>query len=228
MIKITTFSCPAHYSRKQPHLMWKIALHILLIVGLVLSLFMVRKILSVTHQEIYEQPDLHPFGQGNAPREVQMEIMEQLELFQQGYAARDTSGLASFMDRLISRQQILILGTMPNEIYSGFEEAADLVQSDWLSWGDVKLLVEQSNISGSDSVVWVSTIGTVEFDLSRLLVLPLRFSGVMVREGQDWKFQQLQFQFDLDSSWILGAIFLLSLLLLATIIRFVFVVVSNR
>lgn len=157
-----------------------------------------------------------------------MEIMEQLELFQQGYAARDTSGLASFMDRLISRQQILILGTMPNEIYSGFEEAADLVQSDWLSWGDVKLLVEQSNISGSDSVVWVSTIGTVEFDLSRLMVLPLRFSGVMVREGQDWKFQQLQFQFDLDSSWILGAIFLLSLLLLATIIRFVFVVVSNR
>ena len=198
-------------------------LHILLILGLTLALFMITKILSITHQESYARPDLSPFGQGNATGEVRMEILEQLDLFQQGYAARDTSGLASFMDRLISRQHILILGTMPNEIYSGFEEAAELVQSDWLSWGDVKLLMEQSNISGSDSVAWVSTIGTVEFDLSRLLVLPLRFSGIMVREGRDWKFQQLQFQFDLDNSFILGAIFLLSLLILSSIARFVYV-----
>jgi hypothetical protein len=30
------------------------------------------------------------------------------------------------------------------------------------------------------------------------LVLPLRLSAVMVKEDLDWKFQSMQFQFDLD------------------------------
>jgi hypothetical protein len=30
------------------------------------------------------------------------------------------------------------------------------------------------------------------------LVLPLRFSAVMVKEDLDWKFQSMQFQFDLN------------------------------
>ena len=45
---------------------------------------------------------------------------------------------------------------MPGEIYSGYVEAADLVSSDWLYWGDVQMLVESSNISASDSVAWFS------------------------------------------------------------------------
>ncbi len=54
------------------------------------------------------------------------------------------------------QENILILGTMPGEIYSGYVEAADLVSSDWLYWGDVQMLVESSNISASDSVAWFS------------------------------------------------------------------------
>ncbi len=147
-------------------------------------------------------------------------------MFQDGFTARDTSVIGSYMDQLFSRENVLILGAMPNEIYSGFTEATDLVQSDWLYWGDVRFLMDQSHISVRDSVAWVATIGKVQFDMSRFLVLPLRFSGVLVKEQQTWKFQQAQFQFDLDFSWILAALVLLSLMLIASIIRLVYVIIK--
>ena len=94
-----------------------------------------------------------------------------------------------YMDRLFSRENILILGTMPGEIFSGYVEAADLVSS--------------------------------------LLDLPLRVTGTMVKEEQAWKFQQLQFQFDLNTQWVLYAIVLLSLMLLVSIIRLAVVIVRS-
>ncbi|MEE9460521.1 MAG: nuclear transport factor 2 family protein [Bacteroidales bacterium] len=140
--------------------------------------------------------------------------------FQEGYEARDTSVLYYFMDDLFSQENILILGTMPNEIYSGYDEASDLVRTDWLQWGDVRLLVQNANISTQGNVAWISTVGFVEFDLSRFLVLPLRFSGVLVQEDFGWKFQQVQFQFDLDSSFTVMAILLLWILFLLSVLRF--------
>mgnify|MGYP001816151307 CR=1 FL=1 len=40
-------------------------------------------------------------------------------------------------------------------------------------------------------------------------------------------FQQLQFQFDLDISWVLYVIILLSILLLVSIIRLVFILIRG-
>ena len=76
------------------------------------------------------------------------------------------------------------------------------------------------NISTQGNVAWISTIGFVEFDLSRFLVLPLRFSGVLVLEDFGWKFQQVQFQFDLDSSFTVMAILLLWILFGLSVLRF--------
>ena len=126
------------------------------------------------------------------------------------------------MDDLFSQENILILGTMPKEIYSGYDEASDLVRSDWLQWGDVRLLVKNSNISNHGDVAWISTIGFVEFDISRFLVLPLRLSGLLVKEDFGWKFQQVQFQFDLDSSFTVMAILLLWILFLLSVLRFLY------
>jgi len=153
--------------------------------------------------------------------------MKQLELFQKGYTERDTSILESYMEQLFSKENILILGVMPGEIYSGYVEAADLVSSDWLLWGDVTMLTESSNISASDSVAWFSMIGHVVFDMSSWLDLPLRVSGVIVQEEQSWKFQQLQFQFDLDMTWVLYVTILLAILLLLSIIRLVYVIIRT-
>lgn len=205
----------------------KIVLNILVIAGFALALFITTKTFEIPHQEYQEDTSLFLYNEGNASPEVRAEVMQQLELFQKGYTGRDTSILGSYMEQLFSKENILILGTMPGEIYSGYVEAADLVSSDWLYWGDVTMLTESSNISVSDSVAWFSMIGHVEFDMSSWLDLPLRVSGVMVREDVDWKFQQLQFQFDLNNLWVLYATILLGILLLASIIRLVFVLVRS-
>ena len=105
---------------------------------------------------------------------------------------------------------------MPGEIFSGYERATYLVQNDWESWGDCKFSVDSANISSSGNIAWFSTRGFVKFDLSRLLVVPLRFTGIMVKEDQIWKFQQQQFQFDIDFSFSL----------LASLILFIWILVS--
>jgi hypothetical protein len=89
------------------------------------------------------------------------------------------------------------------------------------------MLVESANISASDSVAWFSMIGHVVFDMSSWLDLPLRVSGVMVQEEPGWKFQQVQFQFDLDITWVLYVTILLAIFLLVSIIRLVFVIIRT-
>ena len=205
----------------------KILLNLFIVAGFGLALFLVTKTLEIPHREYQDDPTLYLYDQGNASNAVRGEILGQLEQFQAGYAKRDTSILDSYMDQLFSKDNILILGTMPGEIYSGYTEAAELVKSDWLYWGDVHMMAESSNISASDSVAWFSMIGHVEFDMSRWLDLPLRVSGVMVQKDASWKFQQLQFQFDLNISWILYVIFLLALLLVLSIIRLLYLIVRT-
>jgi len=205
----------------------KIFLNVLVVAGFALTLFITTKTFEIPHQEYQEDPSQFLYDRGNASPEVRAEIMKQLELFQKGYTERDTSILESYMEQLFSKENILILGVMPGEIYSGYVEAADLVSSDWLLWGDVTMLTESSNISASDSVAWFSMIGHVVFDMSSWLDLPLRVSGVIVQEEQSWKFQQLQFQFDLDMTWVLYVTILLAILLLLSIIRLVYVIIRT-
>ena len=192
----------------------------LILFGLGLTLFITTRTLKIPHKSFYKTPDEYVFSKGNADPEVRKQIEQKLRQFQEGYKARDTSVLAFFMDDLFSQENILILGTMPNEIYSGYNEAMDLVRSDWLYWGDVRLLIQNANISTHGNVAWISTIGFVEFDMSRFLVLPLRFSGVMVQKDFGWKFQQVQFEFDLDSSFTAMAILLLWIMFGLSLLRF--------
>jgi len=181
---------------------------------------------SIPHQEYYSGEKTYPYDRGNAPAEIRESISTQLSYFEKGYLDRNVEILEGYCDRLISKENILILGTMPAEIYSGYEAAAELIETDWLYWGDVFFLMDQANISVQDSVAWISTIGHVEFDMSRLLDLPLRYSAVMVLEDSSWKFQQMQFQFDLDNLKILMALIVLLLSSIAFFIRIAVLVIK--
>lgn len=146
---------------------------------------------------------------GSASPEVRGAVLRQLEIFQNGYTKRDVKQLDSFMDRVFSRQRPIVLGTMPGEIYTDFGEVTKLVRTDWESWGDCRFRLEETQISAVGDVAWFATVGSVKFDLSRFLVLPLRLTGVMVNENGTWKMRQAQFQFDLDLSTLLVAQILL-------------------
>ena len=137
------------------------------------------------------------YSAGNAPSLIRSQITAQLQKFQDGYTLRDTDRVQPFMDELFSKENILVLGTMPDEVYTDHEAVSDLIYSDWNAWGDCTFLIENAHISTAGDAAWISTVGLVEFDLSRFLVLPLRLSAVMVEEDDAWKFQFMQFQFDL-------------------------------
>jgi len=113
------------------------------------------------------------------------------------------------MQSLFSKDNVLIIGTMPREIFVGYERATELVKSDWESWGDCRFAMDSANISSYGNTAWFSARGYVKFDLSSLLVIPLRLTGIMVNEDGIWKFQQQQFQFDTDFSFSLLACLLL-------------------
>ena len=153
-----------------------------------------------------------PFGTGNAPESVRAEILGKLAEFQEGYTDRDLGRVEAFTKALLSGDNSLILGTMPQEVRLGFSSATRLIRADWASWGACTFYVDGAHVSASGNVAWIAAVGFVEFDLCRFLNLPLRLTGVLVNEEDGWRFQQLQYQFDLDLSANLALIILLLLL----------------
>lgn len=150
-------------------------------------------------------------GWGSAAPEVRAAVLKQLALFQEGYSRRDVKQVDAFMERVFSRQKPIVLGTMPGEIYVDYDSVAQVIRSDWESWGACRFRLEETQLSVAGEVAWFATVGSVKFDLSRFLVLPLRLTGVMVNENGTWKIRQAQFQFDLDiSSLLLADILLLA------------------
>jgi len=178
--------------------------------GLILAFSLLLFILTWT---IYE-PKQGPWGKaatwGDAPPEVRAAVISQLRAFQDGYTRRDTTRVAAFMDRLFSRERPVVLGTLPSEIYVGYDAASELVRTDWESWGNCRFQTDEAEVASVGDVAWFATVGSVTFDLSRFLVLPLRLSGVMVNENGAWKIRQAQFQFDLH----LGPLLVLQMVLL--------------
>lgn len=181
----------------------RIALRVVNVLFVALLLLLSTTILGDRYHGSFPPAGSFPYGAGNAHDGVRSEIVDTLSLFQEGYIERDPAALEPFVARLLSPANIVILGTMPNEIYLGIDAASDLVRTDWQSWGDCRFDLENAHVSADGDTAWFSTIGYVEFDLSSLLVLPLRLSGVLVREDGAWRFQQLQFQFDLDLSLLI-------------------------
>lgn len=191
---------------------------LLRIVLLLVILFVVTRIFRRADEHKILSPATAVYSLGNAPDSTRREIIGQLNKFQDGYSNRDTSQCNAFMESLYSRENVLILGTNPNEIFSGYDRASSLVRSDWESWGDCKFNTDSANISSEGNVAWFSTRGYVEFDLSKLLVIPLRLTGIMVKEEGVWKFQQQQFQFDIDFSFTLLAVLILAAWILVSLI----------
>jgi hypothetical protein len=194
---------------------------------LVLILFLLTRIFKKADEKSIISPFKAPYSLGNSPDSVRMEIIEQLWKFQEGYSKRDPGNIDAFMQSLYSRENIMILGTMPEEIYSGYENAARLVKTDWESWGDCRFGIDSANISSSGNTAWFSARGYVEFDVSRLLVLPLRLTGIMVKEDQVWKFRQQQFQFDIDFTFSLIAIIVISAWILISMITLIIKTVKH-
>ncbi len=198
-------------------MMKKIIRQALVVVLVLFTLFLATRPLQNPYESFSDLEDSFIFSTGNAAEDDRTAIVRQLRAFQEGYERRDTASVNSFMRELFSPDDVLILGTMPQEVYVGYDEASSLIFDDWASWGDCTFLVDKARISVHGDVAWFATIGYVEFDLTSLLVLPLRLTGVLVRDEDTWKLQQVQYQFDLDLSFYLLSIIVLAVTLFVSV-----------
>jgi hypothetical protein len=204
----------------------KIASILFRIIIIIILLFLVTRTFK-KDDDTYLSARAQLLSKGNAPDSIRFEVIGQLQKFQNGYSGRDLNKIELFMEELYSRDNILILGTMPREVFIGYQQATKLVRSDWESWGDCKFETERASISSSGNTAWFSTIGLVKFDMSSLLVIPLRLTGIMIKENGIWKFQQQQFQFDIDFSLTLLAIIILFVWLIICFVTLVIAIVKR-
>ncbi|MBS1806282.1 MAG: nuclear transport factor 2 family protein [Acidobacteria bacterium] len=131
---------------------------------------------------------------GDAPTEVRREVLTALRVFQDGYIRRDPKNIEAFAERTIARNDdVLLLGTDTGEWVRGYPAVADFIKRDWLGWGDFRFDVDDSIVSSSGNVAWITSIGLVHF---KTLDRPVRFSAVLTKEKSAWMFQQIHFQWD--------------------------------
>ena len=92
------------------------------------------------------------------------------------------------------------------------------MRGDWAYWGKVKFDLENSRFDQLDStVIYMATSAEVKIDIWQIK-LPLRITGVLVKENARWLISKLQFQYDTDTnllifSWIATIGFVVSMFL---------------
>jgi hypothetical protein len=131
---------------------------------------------------------------GDAPDPARAEVLEALRAFQAGYVKRNPIELDAFMSRLFPESgDPLLLGTDTGEWVHGYRAVGEFIREDWLKWGDFRFDVENSVVSSAGDVAWIASTGSVRGQHSER---PLRFSAVLTRNGHQWRFRQVQFQWD--------------------------------
>lgn len=182
---------------------------IILIVGLQLGIL--AQSYGMAHSDFnFTYPD-----ERVTPAERQ-EILHTLDILQEAYDKRDVTMSDAYLAQTVSKDDILILGTSSDEIFTGYDQAKDLFESDWASWGAVKFNFQQAHISTYQDTAYFVTRGSVVMDLLRL-TFPLRVSGVLVKEQSTWLIHKLQFQFDLPLPQILLSLLFSMILIIDTL-----------
>jgi hypothetical protein len=139
---------------------------------------------------------------GNATVKDRQAILNVLTFLQQGYSKRDLSKIDYYIDQTIDTTSIVVLGTNPNEIFSGKKGIQKLFYGDWKFWGDVRLNVEKAHITQVDNMAYIATTGSIKIDVWRI-TFPLRVTGVLIHKNSKWLINKLQFQYDLNTNFII-------------------------
>ncbi len=89
-----------------------------------------------------------------------------LQRFQAGYSARDVAQLDEFMALFAPDEDIELIGIgaakrAATEWFVGLAAIRDIVEGDWIYWGNVELDVAGAQIHVCGEVAWLSTTGAV-------------------------------------------------------------------
>jgi hypothetical protein len=106
------------------------------------------------------------------------EVRQVLQRFQDGYTARDLAKLDEFMALFHRSDDIELIGIGAsvrggNEWFQGIDAIREIVESDWVYWGDVFIDVDGAKITVHGDVAWLSTSGTLTQTDTFTKALPL-------------------------------------------------------
>lgn len=131
---------------------------------------------------------------GDATPAERTAVLLALRKFQDGYVKRDPNDVDAFMSRLfVKNEDILLLGTNSGEWVRGYPAVSEFIKGDWTNWGDFRFSVDDSIVWCKGDVAWIVSAATVREHKSER---PVRFSAILTRSGNEWRFRQLQFQWD--------------------------------
>ncbi|MCU0485411.1 MAG: nuclear transport factor 2 family protein [Anaerolineales bacterium] len=101
----------------------------------------------------------------NTP-ENRSEIQTMLQKFQDGYTAREVWRLDDFMQLFAPNDEIELIGIgaakrAATEWFEGRSRIREIIENDWLYWGDVRFDVDGAKITINGETAWLSTTGTL-------------------------------------------------------------------
>lgn len=110
--------------------------------------------------------------------QIKNELMEVLNIFQEGYLQKDTKKIDNFMDALFdNNESVIIIGTGGHELCIGYAEVKDIFLGDWEYWGDLRINADDATIIPLGNTALIYTTGTVKFSFDSKSETYTRFLG---------------------------------------------------
>jgi len=92
------------------------------------------------------------------------QVRQVLQRFQDGYTHRNLDQLGEFMQLFVQSDEIEMIGVGAakrggGEWFQGIDQIREIIESDWIYWGDVQINVPDAKISVKGDVAWLSADG---------------------------------------------------------------------
>lgn len=99
--------------------------------------------------------------------EMNNELGEVLNIFEQAYIERDVNKVDSFMETLFDKDEnVIVIGTSCGELCLGYEEVKELFSGDWEYWGDLRIKADETTIVPLGSTALIHTTGTIKYSFN--------------------------------------------------------------
>ena len=138
------------------------------------------------------------------PEEMRKAALRPLHLLNACYEKRDPEQADACIEETMLSDNMLILGTNPDEIFYGRQGAKWLLQGDWKHWGQLTLDVEQTALSRAGSALYFVLRGKIRLDYVHFRI-PIRITGILEERDHIWYIGKLQFVNNLNSNYIVVA-----------------------
>jgi hypothetical protein len=99
--------------------------------------------------------------------EINNELREVLNIFEEAYIQRDVTKVDSFMETLFDKSEnVIVIGTSCGELCLGYEEVKEIFSGDWEYWGDLRIKAEEATILQLGNTALIYTTGTIKYSFN--------------------------------------------------------------